>query len=111
MMRCAKYWYSWDADNTDERRLAQILLIISKINLRPSALSASGNINLAHSLICKYGCDFIPDWPGNSSVDSYTSPRFSCAEMPHPYSVIRSCPIALADNLRTAFYLSVRSVR
>ena len=51
MMRCAKYWYSWDADNTDERRLTQILLIISKINLRPSvcsASSASSDIKLTH---------------------------------------------------------------
>lgn len=47
MMGCAKYWYSWDADNTDERRLAQILLIISKINLRSLVyfvLSASSDI-------------------------------------------------------------------
>ena len=51
MMRCAKYWYSWDADNTDERRLAQILLIISKINLRSLVyfvLSASSDIKLTH---------------------------------------------------------------
>ena len=51
MMGCAKYWYSWDADNTDERRLTQILLIISKINLRSSvcsASSASSDIKLTH---------------------------------------------------------------
>ena len=51
MMGCAKYWYSWDADNTDERRLTQTLLIISKINLRTSVLSASSassDIKLTH---------------------------------------------------------------
>ena len=51
MMGCAKYWYSWDADNTDERRLTQILLIISKITLRPPVyfvLSASSDIKLTH---------------------------------------------------------------
>ena len=51
MMGCAKYWYSWDADNTDERRLAQILLISSKINLRSLVyfvLSASSDIKLTH---------------------------------------------------------------
>ena len=54
MMGCAKYWYSWDADNTDERRLTQILLIISKINLRLSvcsASSASSDIKLTHPFI------------------------------------------------------------
>ncbi len=51
MMGCAKYWYSWDADNTDERRLTRILLIISKINQCPSVyfvLSASSDIKLTH---------------------------------------------------------------
>ncbi len=54
MMRGAEYRYSWDADNADERRLTQILLIISKINLRPSvcsASSASSDIKLTHPLI------------------------------------------------------------
>ena len=40
---------SWEADNADKHRLTQILLIISKINLRLSAYSASsasGNVNL-----------------------------------------------------------------
>ena len=51
MMRCAKYWYSWDADNTDEGGLAQILVSISKINLRSLVyfvLSASSDIKLIH---------------------------------------------------------------
>ncbi len=50
-MRVCQYRYSWDADNAEERRLTQILLIISKINLRSSvysASSASSNINLTH---------------------------------------------------------------
>ena len=55
MMGCAKYWYSWDADNTDERRLTRILLIISKINQCPSVyfvLSASSDIKLTHHHSC-----------------------------------------------------------
>lgn len=50
-MRVCQYRYSWDADNAEERRLTQILLIISKINLRLSvysASSASSDIKLAH---------------------------------------------------------------
>ena len=53
MRRVCQISVSWDADNPEERKLTQILLIISKINLRPSAYSASsasGNITLTHPL-------------------------------------------------------------
>ena len=59
--RCIKYRYSWDADDSDERRLTQILFIINQINLRESACSASsasGNINLTHPLSF-----VLPDFP------------------------------------------------
>ena len=61
MRRVCQISVSWDADNPEERKLTQILLIISKINLRPSAYSASsasGNINLTHLLRDNYFLSF-----------------------------------------------------
>ena len=49
---CVKYRYSWDTDDSDERRLTQILFIINKINLRQSACSASSASVCVFRVIC-----------------------------------------------------------